>query len=142
MLTIKILSKQITVKQGNKKRTFPRYFTYMMLPVKGEEQKGKQRKSVVVKFTQAVKFDERFALVTVDVSKGDISAPRIYEVKENAETGKPEYPTVWIRAVRSVTKIEPKMNESDLDFCLDGESDNDESIEITEEETEELTKGE
>ena len=142
MLTIKILSKKITVKQGNKTKTFPRYFTYMNLPVKGEEEKGKQRKSIVVKFTQAVKFDERFALVTVDVSQGDISAPKVYEVKTNPETGKPEYPTVWIRAVRSVTKIEPKMNESDWDFCLDGESDTDESIEISEDETEELTKGE
>lgn len=132
MLTLKVLSKKITIKKGNSKKTFNRYFTYMMLPVKGEESKGKQRKSVTVKFTQAVKYDERFALVTVDVSKGQISAPKIYEIKQ-LEDGTKEYPTVWIRGFENVQKIEPKVDDNSFDFCLDGEDDSEEEIEITDE---------
>ena len=109
LVSLKILSKKIETEVNGKKRTFNRYFSPVKIVVKGEEEKGRQRKSITVKFTQDVTLPKgyRFFILTVDTDKDQLSAPHIYEVKED-ETGKLVYPTIWIRGYEEVKPLTPK----------------------------------
>lgn len=100
---LKVLSKKVEVEKDGKKRTFLRYFAPVKIIVKGEEDKGLQKKSLTVKFTTDVTLpkDARFMILTVDESKKQISCPFVYEVKED-EDGNLEFPVIWIRGYENI----------------------------------------
>lgn len=102
LVTILIKSKMRKTADGKKK--FRSYRTPMSLIVVGEEEKGKQRKEITVKFVSDVD--------TKNITNGkltcyvkDLNFPRRYEVTEN-EKGEKEYPVVWIRGFKSFSEIE------------------------------------
>lgn len=87
------------------KNKIPTYYTKMMIAVKGEEEKGKQRKSVTLKFVSDVDSKNITSGLLTAVVK-DVSFPRVYEITTDEETGKKKYPTVWIRSYKSFEEIE------------------------------------
>ena len=124
LVKIKVLSKKIKVG----KKSFLRYFTRLNLIVVGEEEKGKQTKSITVKFTEEVSKNlpkDRFFILTVDTNKDQISCPRKYEVRqiEDEKTGemKDDYPTLWVRGYEEFTPIKPRPITDDVEFCVDEE---------------------
>lgn len=126
MLNLKILSKKFEVEKDGKKRTFLRYFTPVKIVVKGEEDKGLQRKTVTVKFTQDVRIPEpKNFMLTVDIDKKQISIPTVYEIKKN-DKGEDEYPTVWIRGYEAYKELHRKPKEENTAFGVVFESDTEE----------------
>lgn len=129
LLKIKVLSKKktITTKDG-KERTIRDYFTPCKIKVKGEEEKGKQEKYLTVKMTQKVELPKNcnYFVAIVDVAKGHVSIPNIWEVKTNEKTGKIEYPTLWIRGYEKIEILQPKINV-DVEFDTDDEDDAEET---------------
>lgn len=94
------------IKKG--KNSIPTYYTKMKLVVVGEEEKGKQTKSVTLKFRSDVDSKNVTSGLLTCVLK-DISYPRVFEIKEIEQedgTIKKEYPTVWVRAFKSFEEIE------------------------------------
>lgn len=127
-IKLKVLSKK--VKNGNK--SFLRYFTYLKMIVVGQEEKGKQEKSLTVKFTEecsnrlrTIDKDLRFFVLTIDLNKDQLSCPRKYEIKqeENEKTGEMEdvYPVVWVRGFEKVEKLPQKPLTDDVEFDTDEE---------------------
>ena len=123
MLNVKILSKKVTVEKGGKKKSFLRYFTRVKCIVKGEEEKGKQLKSLTVKFTQdtAKKLPEnaRFFVLGLENPMEQLSCPRIYEIKESEDKDGNkviEYPVIWIRGFDKYEEIPQKPITDDVDF--------------------------
>lgn len=98
---IKVFSKVVKLDNG---KTFRSYWTHMNVLVKGKENKGKQLKSVTVKFRKNIDTTN----ITNGVITGDINFPFVYEIIEDT-FGNKTYPTVWIR---SVDKYEPLKEES------------------------------
>lgn len=127
LIKIKLLSKQVNA--GGKK--FRRYFTPVNIVVKGEEEKGKQSKSLTVKIAKSCELpkDTKFAILTVDASKGQISLPTIYEVTEDKD-GNSIYPVVWLRGFVDCKPIQPKIDMSNVDFDLGDDADDNEEVEI------------
>lgn len=117
-IKIEIFSKS---QKNSKGITYRRFWTYMKLKVAGEEDKGKQKKSITVKFRQGVD--------TKNIKRGylyltDYNAPFKYEIKKD-ENNNDKYPELW---VRKIDKYEEKLSShSQNDFITD------------EEETEEFT---
>lgn len=110
-----------TNKKTHDGRKFKSYWTYMMLTVRGEEAKGKQRKSVNVKFANGVDASK----ITRGVIEGDFDAPFVFEVTKDEKTGKDRYPTVWVNRIDSFTEVRPQHQQSD--FILDEEVDSEET---------------
>lgn len=116
---IKIL---IFSKKGTSKgKTFFNYRTSMKLIVKGEEDKGLQKRTVDVKFRQTAKIDGKNlgkdylrGVLTCESTKVD--APTIYAIKEvvNADTGDIErkYPAVWVSDVISYEETAKEAKQS------------------------------
>lgn len=103
-------SKKKQTKDGKEFRTF---FTSVMILVKGEEEKGKQRKTLTVKFAEGVKTKDLIrGIVTCDAK--DIDLPFKYQIKE--KNGKPSYPSIYIRNYKS---YEEKRGESSIEFITD-----------------------
>ena len=127
LIKIKLLSKQVNV--GSKK--FRRYFTPVKIVVKGEEEKGKQSKSLTVKFAKSCKLPDKvnFAIITADVSKGQISVPTLYEITEDKD-GNTIYPVIWLRGFEDCKPLQPKADLSNIDFELGDDADDNEEIEI------------
>lgn len=100
-----IYSKKKKTKEG---REFTSYWAYMMLTVKGEESKGKQRKSVNVSFTK----DTNPKNITRGVLEGEFDCPRIYEVKE--KDGKAKYPTIYVTKIDKFTEQKWHARQEDL----------------------------
>lgn len=123
-IKLKILSKKVKVN----KKTFLRYFTYVKMLVVGEEEKGRQEKSVTVKFTEEVSKvlpNDRFFILTVDTEKNQFSCPRKYEIRqeEDEKTGemKDVYPVLWVRGYDNYEKIDSKPITDDVEFVCDEE---------------------
>ena len=123
MVSLKILSKKVTVEKDGKKKSFNRYFTRVKMVVKGEEEKGKQLKSLTVKFTEdaskELPKDARFFTIDVDTEKGNLGCPRIYEVKvtEDKDGNEvKEFPVIWIRGFSNYKPLPVKPITEDVDF--------------------------
>ena len=99
------------------------YYTKMMIIVKGEEEKGKQLKSVTLKFTSDVDNKNITSGMLTAIVK-DVSFPRVYEITIDEETGKKVYPTVWVRSYKSFEEIEQDVENP---FVID-EPDTEETI--------------
>lgn len=129
LVKIKLLSKSVNV-NGKK---FRRFFTPVNIVVKGEEEKGKQSKNLTVKFTKdcVLPKDTKFAIITADMSKGQISLPTIYEITEDKD-GNSIYPVVWLRGFTDCKPIAPKVDMSNIDFDLGEDEDDTEELEIKE----------
>lgn len=128
---IKIL---IFSKKGTSKgKTFFNYRTSMNLIVKGEEDKGLQKKTVDVKFRQTAKIEGknlgrdylRGYLICEDTK---VDAPAIYSIKESENDDGDivrKYPAVWISEVKGFTEAERRATQSA--FVLDDEPSDEES---------------
>lgn len=110
---IMIYSKIGKTKSGKK---FRHYWTKMNILVSGEEEKGKQPKSVTVKFTQDAgnTADIRRGILT-----GEINAPFKYEITQD-ENGEDVYPVVWVRKI--ITFESKEATHSQSDFILEDDS--------------------
>lgn len=124
LIKLKVLSTK--VKQP--KKSFLRYFTYVKMVVVGEEEKGRQEKSLNVHFTDDAKKqlpkDIRFFILTVDTDKNQIGMPRKYEIIEEEDTNgevKTKYPELWVRGFEKCEKIESKPITEDVEFVVDEE---------------------
>ena len=116
---IKIL---IFSKKGTSKgKTFFNYRTSMKLLVKGEEDKGLQKRTVDVKFRQTAKIDGKNlgkdylrGVLTCESTKVD--APTIYAIKEvvdeNTNDIVRKYPAVWVSEVISYEETAKEAKQS------------------------------
>lgn len=124
-MAVKLLlkSKKKKAKNGAQFRTF---FTDVMILVKGEEEKGKQRKSLTVKFDKAVNTTNLIrGYLTVD--EKDIDLPFKYQVLKR-EDGSESYPIIFIRKYEN---YEEKRGNSTITFLT--EEDETEETPIDEE---------
>lgn len=118
MVELLLKSKKKQAKDGRQFRT---YFTDVMIVVKGEEEKGKQRKTLTVKFDQGVNTKD-IVRGLLQVEEKDIDLPFKYQVKE--KDGKETYPTIYIR---KIAKYEERKGASTIEFLLD-ENDTEETV--------------
>ena len=130
LVSLKILSKKVTVDSNGKKKTFLRYFTRVKMLEKGKEDAGKVVKSLTVKFTEdASKLlpkDARFFTIKVDTDKEQLSCPRVYEVvveedKDGNEVKK--FPTIWIRGFSDYEALPMKPITDDVEFDTETETE-------------------
>ena len=129
---------QLLLKSKKKKNAttgaqFRTYFTDVMILVKGEESKGKQRKTVNVRFDKAVD-TSKLVRGIITVNEADIDLPFKYQVVTK-ENGKESYPTIFIRKYES---YEEKKGASTIEFITEEDETADTVIDEDEvEETEE-----
>lgn len=123
LVSLKILSKKVTIESNGKKKTFLRYFTRVKMLEKGKENAGKVLKSLTVKFTEEsgkqLPKDARFFILTVDTDKEQLGCPRVYEVnvKEDKDGNEvKEYPVVWIRGFEEYKELPRKPITDDVEF--------------------------
>lgn len=110
MLKLLLKSKKKKASNGAQFRTF---FTDVMIVVKGEEEKGKQRKSITVRFDKSVDTSKLVrGFLTVD--EKDIDLPFKYQIIE--KDGKPSYPSIFIRKYES---YEEKKGNSTITFLTE-----------------------
>lgn len=130
LVSLKILSKKVTVESNGKKKTFLRYFTRVKMLEKGKEDAGKVVKSLTVKFTEEASKqlpkDARFFTVKVDTDKEQLSCPRVYEVvteedKDGNEVKK--FPTIWIRGFSDYEALPMKPITDDVEFDIETETE-------------------
>ena len=115
-MKLKIFSTQKTTTDNNgKKRKFTAYYTKMNLIVKGEESKGKQLKSVTVKFRKEVNTNGIKRGYLVINNPDNINAPFIYSIEKDEESGKDIYPCVWVRSYDEYIEVLRKHDQSDFD---------------------------
>ena len=116
MVELLLKSKKKQAKDGRQFRT---YFTDVMIVVKGEEEKGKQRKSITVRFDKSVDTSKLVrGFLTVD--EKDIDLPFKYQIIE--KDGKPSYPVIFIRKYES---YEEKKGNSTIEFITEEEETKD-----------------
>lgn len=110
MLKIKLIAKQKQTKEGKK---FVVFYTFMNLPVRGEEEKGLQLKAVNVSFTADCNNAGTIKRSgTIYVNEEDIDIPSIYSVRED-KNGKKKYPSLWIHSFEKFEEYQkPKANQS------------------------------
>lgn len=115
-MKLKIFSTQKTTTDNNgKKRKFTAYYTKMNLIVKGEESKGKQLKSVTVKFRKEVNTNGIKRGYLVINNPDNINAPFIYSIEKDEESGKDIYPCLWVRGYDEYVEVLRKHEQSDFD---------------------------
>lgn len=114
VVKIQLFSKVATIKVKGKEKKIRNYWTYMNLLVKGEEDKGIQKKSVTVKFRQDVDNDSDYELDEIKngILECVVNAPFIYEIKEDAD-GK-HYPELWVRQIYDFKPKESYHQQSDF----------------------------
>lgn len=101
---IKVSISKLNKKSKDGKKKWIEFRTPMMLVVKGEEEKGKQKKWVTVRFDESINTKELSrGILTLKVA--DISFPKVYEVTKD-EDGKMKYPVVWINAFKEFREVE------------------------------------
>lgn len=110
----KILLKS-KLQKGKDGKSFRTFYTTMNIVVKGEEEKGKQKKSLTVKFRKEVNtYNLKRGIIT-----GEFDAPFRYEVTE--QNGKKIYPVVWVRKIDSYE--EKVAQHSQDDFVTEEETE-------------------
>lgn len=113
---IKLLLKSKKKKASNG-ANFRTYFTDVMIVVKGEEDKGPQRKTITVKFAEGVKTSDLVrGYLTCD--EKDVDLPFKYQVLE--KDGKPSYPIIYIRKYEN---YEEKKGQSTIKFITEEETE-------------------
>lgn len=132
MVQLLLMSKQAKTKDGKK---FRRFWTRVLILVKGEEEKGKQVKSLTVKFDEGVATKD-FVRGLITCEEKDIDLPYVYQIKKDEETGKDRYPYIQIHKVANYEERKPK---STIEFCLEDEEETDD-VNIDGEELEEDDK--
>lgn len=102
------------------KSKFPSYFTPVTIVVKGEEEKGAQKKGLTVRFSKEAdkKLPVDFKGGVLEVKGDKIVFPYVYEIKTNEE-GKEDYPFVYIKDFESITPLKPR--ENTCSFIVDEE---------------------
>lgn len=103
-----LMSKQQTRADGKSK--YRKFFTYMDIEVKGEEEKGLQLKSITVKFDTPVD-TKNFIRGILTVDEKDIEIPYKYEIKEEVQkdgTVKKKYPYIYVKKVINYEDRKPK----------------------------------
>lgn len=130
---VKLLVKSKKKKNASTGAQFRTYFTDVMIVVKGEETKGKQRKTVNVRFDKTVD-TKNIVRGIITCNEADIDLPFKYQVitKEN---GKESYPTIFIRKYES---YEEKRGASTIEFITDEDETaetviDEEEVEVTDE---------
>lgn len=131
MIKLLLKSKKKKAKNGTSFRTF---FTDVNITVKGEEEKGKQRKSITVRFDKSVDVS-KLVRGFIEVEEKDIDLPFKYQIIE--KDGKDSYPSIFIRKIAS---YEEKKGTSTIEFITD--EDETEEIVIDEEAEEEVEEDE
>lgn len=130
---IKLLLKSKKKKSANGAQ-FRTYFTDVNILVKGEEDKGKQKKSVTVKFDQ--KLDtSNLIRGFLYVDEKDIDLPFKYQIIQ--KDGKDSYPSIFIR---KYDRYEEHKGKSTIEFITD-EDETEETL-IDDESVEELEEDE
>ena len=129
-MSVKLLlkSKKKKAKNGAQFRTF---FTDVMILVKGEESKGKQKKTLTVKFDKGVN-TSNLIRGYLTVEEKDIDLPFKYQVLKR-EDGSDSYPIIYIR---NYSNYEEKRGNSTITFLT--EEDETEDTVIDDEEVEEV----
>lgn len=129
-MSVKLLlkSKKKKAKNGAQFRTF---FTDVMILVKGEESKGKQKKTLTVKFDKGVN-TSNLIRGYLTVEEKDIDLPFKYQVLKR-EDGSDSYPIIYIR---NYSNYEEKRGNSTITFLT--EEDETEETVIDDEEVEEV----
>lgn len=116
MKQLLLMSKQQKTKDG--KRKFRKFFTRVMILVKGEEAKGKQKKSLTVRFADGIKTDDYIrGILTVEDS--DIEMPYQWAITKK-DDGTDRYPSIYVKKVK---KFEPRLSDSTIEFCLEDEKE-------------------
>lgn len=126
---IKLLLKS-KKKKTEKGASFRTFFTDVNIVVKGEEEKGKQRKSITVKFDKDCKGVGDLVRGILTVDEKDIDLPFKYQIQE--KDGKPSYPHIYIRNFDS---YEEQKGKSTIEFITE-ENDTEETVIDDEESTE------
>lgn len=106
-------------KQSKDGRKFRTYFTDVMILVKGEEEKGKQRKTLTVKFDKDCPNTSTLVRGIITCDEKDIDLPFKYQVVTK-DNGKESYPTIYIRNFKS---YEEKRGQSSIEFITEDETE-------------------
>ena len=132
MIKLLLMSKQQKTKDG---RSFKKFFTSVNVIVKGEEDKGEQRKTITVRFDKVVD-TSKFVRGILTVKEDKIELPYKYEIKTVIKDGveKIKYPSIYVKAVES---YEPRQPKSTITFNLLDEGEDIEDTVVDDEETEE-----
>ncbi len=120
------------LQKPNGKAKFRKFFTYMDIEVKGEEEKGTQLKSLTVKFDDSID-TKNFVRGIITAEESDVDLPYKYEIKEVEKDGeiKKKYPHIFVKKIIS---YEPRSPKSTGTFNLMDEADEVEETEIDTEE--------
>ena len=110
MIKLLLKSKKKKASNGAQFRTF---FTDVMIVVKGEESKGRQRKSVTVRFDKSVD-TSKLVRGYLTVNEKDVDLPFKYQIIE--KDGKESYPSIFIRKYES---YEEKKGASTIEFITE-----------------------
>lgn len=144
MAKIKVLTTIETIQKDGKEKTFPRYFSYVMIDCyENGEFVGNLKKSLEVHFKkdatkQLAKFTDKDQLF--GIIEGDISFPKDYRIVINSdgkrvfpcnEKGEMIKPYIWVRNVVSYKETPYTPKESTCKPILDDEEDT-EPVEIVE----------
>lgn len=124
---IKLPIRSKMLKTADGKRSFKTFTTRMNLEVEGEEEKGKQVKTITVKFVKDIdtKNIKRGYLIA---KASDINAPFKYKITVD-ENGDKQYPVVWVRGY--IKYVEQIAEHKQSDFVIDEEDT--EEVELDEE---------
>lgn len=128
MKQLLLMSKTQKTKDGKKK--FRKFFTRVMIQVKGEEDKGKQKKSLTVRFAEGIETKDYIRGI-LSVEDNDIEIPYQWAITKT-DDGKDRYPSIY---VKKVAKFEPRLSETTVEFCLEDEKETEDvDIELDNEE--------
>lgn len=128
MKQLLLMSKIQKTKDGKKK--FRKFFTRVMIQVKGEEDKGKQKKSLTVRFAEGIETKDYIRGI-LSVEDNDIEIPYQWAITKT-DDGKDRYPSIY---VKKVAKFEPRLSETTVEFCLEDEKETEDvDIELDNEE--------
>jgi len=101
---IKIMITKRNRQSKDKKQKWVEFRSPLMLIVKGEEEKGKQKRWLTVKFGENCE-TKNLSRGYLTVKVADVSFPKIYEITKD-EDGKDKYPVVWINAYKEFREVE------------------------------------
>ena len=134
MIKLLLMSKNQTTKDG---RSFKKFFTSADVIVKGEEEKGLQKKSLTVRFEKTID-TSKFVRGILTVKEDKIEMPYKYEIREVEKNGvkKLRYPSIYIK---EVIEYEPRQPKSTIHFNLLDETETEE-VDIPEDEEDEETE--
>ena len=131
---IKIQISKLNKKSKDGKKKWTEFRTPMSLVVVGDEEKGKQKKWVTVRFDESINTKELPRRFILTVKVADVSFPKKFEVTKDEETGKDKYPVVWVNGFKEIREIELEVeNPFVTDETETEETSIDEDSEIVEE---------